>query len=788
MPRFIPALCLLGAALAGVHCASDTTTVRCAGANCAEPDTGDATASDASERDAGPGEDTNRDGGGAMDAGPGDTPTPDVAPDAPPDAGPCGMPEVCNGLDDDCDGLVDEGETDRCDDACCDDGVVCEPPYGCIPDLGPCTSNDDCWSDSYCVEGLCLPYGLVDDTDRDDTCQRDIVIDAFEPAVQCAWTAATDGVDPDAVHAMSTPMVADLGLDGDPDTRRPSIVFASFPTTGSYSEPGTLRIIDGATCEPQISIADVIAAPASPAIGDITGDGRADIVAQRAGGGLIAFAFAPDGSLRTLWHSATCVGDARTPDATANNRWSGPSLHDLDDDGVPEILFGGLVYTADGCLRSTDASFDGYSVGTIDVVADVDEDGTPEIVLANGIFEWDPISGQRVAEPWFDGTGLPAGQTAVADMGLWPTEALRGADGVEFVVVSSGSARVHTLDGELVFSAAIPGGGTGGPPTIADFDGDGRAEFATAGGSRYVVFDLDCEAAGTPAGCEGPGILWSQPSQDRSSNVTGSSVFDFDADGAAEAVYADECFLRVYEGATGRVVYSASRSSGTTYENPVIADVDGDFRSEIVSSVNDYTNVRCPATDPLFASATYARSHGIVVLRDAEDRWAASRPIWNQHAYAITHVLDDGTIPRSSDVRMNWRIEGLNNFRQNVQGDLSALGIPDLTAAEGGDPREVDCEPAGFGVLEARICNRGLLPMGPGMVVAFADGAIDGPELCRAEHPAALPIGTCAEVACTAELGGDDVDVFVVIDPDDAIEECWEGNNFAFFGQVRCKG
>src|SRR6185503_3364154 len=148
-------------------------------------------------------------------------------------------------------------------------------------------------------------------------------------------------------------------------------------------------------------------------------------------------------------------------------------------------------------------------------------------------------------------------------------------------------------------------------PTIADFDGDGRREFATAGGAQYVVFDLDCVAGGDPAKCGGQaqttGVLWSQPSQDQSSNVTGSSVFDFDADGKAEAVYADECFLRIYDGATGTVRYSAARSSGTTYENPVIVDVDGDFRTEIVSSVNDYAgNLGCPADDPIKPGTPFA--------------------------------------------------------------------------------------------------------------------------------------------------------------------------------------
>jgi hypothetical protein len=170
-------------------------------------------------------------------------------------------------------------------------------------------------------------------------------------------------------------------------------------------------------------------------------------------------------------------------------------------------------------------------------------------------------------------------------------------------------------------------------------------ELASAGGDRYVVFDLECDADPVPAGCEARGIRWSQPSQDHSSNVTGSSIFDFEGDGAADAVYADECFLRVYDGATGVVKFSQARSSGTTYENPVVADVDGDFNTEIVTCTNDYAGtLGCAAEDPLFAGAMFETSHGVRVFADAEDRWVGSRPVWNQHAYAVTGVGDRGEI------------------------------------------------------------------------------------------------------------------------------------------------
>jgi hypothetical protein len=325
---------------------------------------------------------------------------------------------------------------------------------------------------------------------------------------------------------------------------------------------------------------------------------------------------------------------------------------------------------------------------------------------------------------------------------------------------------------------------------VADFDGDGRRELASAGGGAYAVFDLDCTSGGGSGTCASGGtggVLWSQPSQDNSSNVTGSSVFDFDADGAAEVVYADECFLRVYDGATGTVRYSAARSSGTTYENPVIVDVDGDFHSEIVSAVNDYAGtLGCPSTDPLRSDASFATNHGIVVLRDEMDRWAASRPVWSQHAYAVTHVGDRGEIPATSAVAPNWRDPDLNNFRQNVQGELDALGLADLTAASEEGPLMVLCEPGMVATLPAQICNRGTLPLAAGTEIAFRVGAEDGAELCRAPVPTALTVGMCTEVTCTGTLPADSVDLYVVVDPDGEEEECWEGNNFAVLRDVRC--
>lgn len=684
------------------------------------------------------------------------------------------------------------------DDCCIEDVEFCALDTQCAPDQGACTSNDDCWFDAYCLNGACIPYGVPPDVDHDPDCQVAIDIDAIVPDVQCRWEGPPAGdAFPLHHHVMSTPVVADLDLDDDPLTLSPSIVFTTFPDAGTYLGPGVLRVVNGSDCAHQYTFADpadATMAPASVALGDLNADGRAEIVAAAHGGGTIAFEYDPSTStFSRLWRSGTCAGGVGPPtvnDTTGgNNRWSGPSIHDLNDDGVPEIIYGATVYDAEGCILSSSLGFPAYSVGVVPVIADVDEDGGMELLLGNGIYRWDTATNDWVAETYFNPAGLAAGQVAVADMGDFPLASFGDQDRPEIVVISAGQARVQTLEGTIIFPATtLPGGGTGGPPTIADFDGDGRREFASAGGGEYVVFDFDCLPGGNAAGCNGAtpgtGVLWSQASQDNSSNVTGSSVFDFDADGSAEAVYADECFLRIYEGATGTVLYSAARSSGTTYENPVIVDVDGDYRTEIVSAVNDYAGtLGCPATDPLFPSSSFSTNHGIVVLRDELDRWAASRPVWNQHAYAVTHVDNFAGIPATSAVAENWNDPALNNFRQNVQGDLDALGEPDLTA--GGDVGAVECVGT-LATIEARVCNRGTLPMVSGTDVAFYRDTDGGPLLCSAPIPVALQVGECYVVSCEADLGGEVIDVFVKVDPDGNTTECWENNNAALYKGVGC--
>jgi len=135
------------------------------------------------------------------------------------------------------------------------------------------------------------------------------------------------------------------------------------------------------------------------------------------------------------------------------------------------------------------------------------------------------------------------------------------------------------------------------------------------------------------------------PIVDSSSRRTSSSVFDFEGDGAAEVVYADEHTLWVFDGATGDVEMEwDSHSSGTLFEYPIIVDVDNDGSSEIVVVSNNLYG---------------GESTGITVIGDENNSWAPARPIWNQHAYSISNINDDGTVP--VDHPAHWLDR--NNFR-----------------------------------------------------------------------------------------------------------------------------
>jgi hypothetical protein len=149
----------------------------------------------------------------------------------------------------------------------------------------------------------------------------------------------------------------------------------------------------------------------------------------------------------------------------------------------------------------------------------------------------------------------------------------------------------------------------------------------------------------------------------------------------------------------------------------------------------------------------------------------------------VTNVAEDGRIPSSSMASVNWLTKGLNNFRQNVQGELSPEAAADLTSRS----NDVRCA-SGVARLTAQACNRGTKPVGAGIpVVMRAGGAV----ACSTVTGAELAPGQCADVQCDwahppAMAPG--VDVSVTVGGQGDLYECRGDNNTASIKSVFCRG
>jgi hypothetical protein len=154
-----------------------------------------------------------------------------------------------------------------------------------------------------------------------------------------------------------------------------------------------------------------------------------------------------------------------------------------------------------------------------------------------------------------------------------------------------------------------------------------------------------------------------------STNATGSSVFDFQGDGAAEVLYNDECDMRIFDGTDGAILYETQNSSATIREYPIVVDVDGDNNSELVVVAND-RNAPTSCMD-----AGYVARQGVFVYGDANDEWVRTRAVWTQHSYHVTNATSSGVTPVME--LNNWDNSDLNNYRQNVQG-AGVFNAPDL--------------------------------------------------------------------------------------------------------------
>lgn len=609
-------------------------------------------------------------------------------PDASVDAGPA-CTEDCG--DGECIGGACCDAARSCDGVCCAMTQVCS--FAACVDIGiECFGAEDCGADEYCelslgestamcgtVEvssGRCLP--------RPPACPAGSPPDPTNPTciAECSFTPPAsdlavretyawgmfdgDRLPPNLDDVRNSPIVINLD-DDDCDGRItardiPEVVVITSPDDGNRPD-GTnplgdlvaLAVDEGTLVEKWR--APAIANPWTyPAAGDVDGMPGNEVVVcsvDRRTVRLFGVDAAGTGFVER-WQSPDIGGLCGMP-----------SLADLDQDGDVEIITRAAVL--DGATGAIELTYAQPPSGFV-VVSDVDDDPDHrlEVVSARRIYRAEAgqltvvadngIAGTHPLVTQLDGMGPPeivAMNNGDHSMTVWRYDAAAPGN---FVVVRSRVDINGSLDPTDCPASSAGRTRGGGPPTAGDVNADGVPDIAVAGGVGYAV--LDGARIMDPTVTDPLTLFfWTQNTVDCSSAQTGSSFFDFNGDGRAEVLYADEHTFRIYRGATGDVLFEACNTNGTILEQPIVADIDNDGQADIVVASN------ARYRECLDAAGT--ATSGIRVYSSRDGDWVRTRRVWNQHPYHITNVGEDGTIPTRE--APNWDDPSLNNFRLNRQ-------------------------------------------------------------------------------------------------------------------------
>lgn len=494
---------------------------------------------------------------------------------------------------------------------------------------------------------LDLPDDPIDVcTDRSDQmgvgmCTQTSVADAFEPAIQWEWTGPDGDVDTRVI-----PLVANLDDDdgnGMVDLcDRPDVVVVAGPAPANpmNEAPPAARIyaLDGATGSQHWRTEQRVRAMITPALADIDRDGEIEIVTLQADG---------DRQGRLVPSRLVAFSAAGTLEWTSGTTFLAPSsgavaIADLDLDLDAEIMIGNRVFDHLGVpvFEAADVGeMAGYAL--MPVAVDLDNDDDLEVLWSRAAYHHDGTL-------LWSNPDVRSGLVQVANLNNDPEP--------EIIVTTDGGLMLLHADGtpfaDRFKPADLPDSEETWrrPAAIHDVDEDRQREILLSAGDVFFAVRVDPDAGELD-------VLVEFPVEDPLGFSAGTA-FDFLGDGSAEAMYADENELHVYEPMNAIAAFTASRSSVTVEEYPVVADVDNDGSAEIVIG----SNTTVTASDPT-----------VRVIGDAANRWVQSRRIWNQHTYHVTNIRENGQLPTPEP--HHW--ERTNTFRTNVQIEGGIICLPE---------------------------------------------------------------------------------------------------------------
>jgi RHS repeat-associated protein len=347
----------------------------------------------------------------------------------------------------------------------------------------------------------------------------------------------------------------------------------------------------------------------------------------------------------------------------------GPTFADIDGDGTVEIIMASsinstfrtqslaVVYNAeDGSIQWEYLSPIQQSASNAErmpYVVDLDLDGTMEIIVHNSVLDHD---GQlEFTLPSLDVTGSTGEGHLTLGIGNFDNDAfpeIVGRDNFAYYLFEHDGTITWEFEHQTATATQI---------TVADFDGDGKLEFANPNcidyGFNCNEYALQVYNAENTTGCTDdcttqdfllwehgadPDLLLSFSFIDRG-NIT---AFDANRDGAADLVYRNDRLetLYIFDGRDGSVLTSVPAGGFSIAQRYVtVADVNGDGHAELI---NSYTGGIEGQTE--------------IWTGTAANPLPAAPPYRNQWGFNEAYVDADLTIP--TDPVPHWQRRGLNGW------------------------------------------------------------------------------------------------------------------------------
>lgn len=381
-------------------------------------------------------------------------------------------------------------------------------------------------------------------------------------------------------EAFSTPAIADVTGDGRPDM----VVGSLDGTLEAFNLPSRTRIWSMSVGRAAIE--------SSPVIVDVTGDGRNDIVI----GAMDAKVHIIDGPTGQIVRTFTELEPLHCPpgtDCRPHGFFATPAVADINGDGVLDIIAPSWDHTVYAWSSTGQLLWRRYIEDTLwssPVVADIDRNGTPEIVLGGDIWAGNPLNAPEGGLVWIlnrDGSTYAGYPKFVPLQTVWSTPAVvdLNRDGELDVVVGTGT---HFPDpgGRWVdaFTARTGRSLPGWPVAVAGRamtspaigELDGDPELEVAVGSEGgYIYAFDTNGREMWRSCESG---HPQGCFERYATHGGVAIADVDDDGAQEVVAGFDHQMRIHDSRTGRIESARAFSSGlalTPASTPVIAEIDG---------------------------------------------------------------------------------------------------------------------------------------------------------------------------------------------------------------------